>query len=66
MAAIVGIIRTVTIIEIRAGNDRNRLLATYDPACHVLRLFHRGETMTVELPPPHDRSEPVDVRLSVE
>lgn len=37
------------IVEIRARHDRNRLLATYDPVRLVLRLFHRGETITVRL-----------------
>lgn len=40
---------TVQVVEIRARHDRNRLLGTYDPARGVLRLFHRGETVTVDL-----------------
>lgn len=56
----------VRIVEIRARHDRNRLLGTYDPARRVLRLFHRGETVTVELPPSCDMSEPIDVRQNVE
>ena len=56
----------VRIVEIRARHDRNRLLGTYDPARRVLRLFHRGETVTVELPPPCNNGEPIDVRQNVE
>lgn len=37
------------VVEIRARHDRNRLLATYDPARLVLRLFHRGEIIVVRL-----------------
>lgn len=37
------------VVEIRAARDRNRLLATYDPARLVLRLFHRGEIIVVRL-----------------
>ena len=41
--------QTVTIVEIRARHDRNRLLGTYDPARRLLRLFHRGEQVTVNI-----------------
>jgi len=37
------------VIEIRSRRDRNRLLATYDPERGVLRLFHRGEIITVQV-----------------
>lgn len=57
---------TVTIVEIRARRDRNRLLGTYDPERGLLRLFHRGETVTVALPKGGNRSEPIDVRPNVE
>ena len=53
------------VIEIRASHDRNRLLATYDPARAVLRLFHRGQTIVVRLaeldPAPDDALPPVDI-----
>ena len=39
----------VTVIEIRARHDRNRLLGTYDPVRRLLRLFHRGQQITVNL-----------------
>lgn len=39
----------VTIVEIRARHDRNRLLGTYDPVRRLLRLFHRGQQVTVNL-----------------
>lgn len=42
-------IQVTQIVEIRARRDRNRLLATYDPALEVLRFFHRGEIITVSL-----------------
>jgi hypothetical protein len=45
----VQVMQTVEIVEIRARHDRNRLLGTYDPVRGVLRLFHRGETVTVKL-----------------
>ncbi len=35
--------------EIRASQDRNRLLATYDPARRVMRLYHRGEVVVVNV-----------------
>ena len=41
--------QTVTIAEIRARHDRNRLLGTYDPVRRLLRLFHRGEQVTVNI-----------------
>jgi len=41
--------QAVTVIEIRARHDRNRLLGTYDPARRLLRLFHRGQQITVNL-----------------
>jgi hypothetical protein len=41
--------QTVTVIEIRARHDRNRLLGTYDPVRRLLRLFHRGQQITVNL-----------------
>jgi hypothetical protein len=46
--------QAIEVLEIRARRDRNRLLGTYDPLRRVLRLFHRGETVTVTLPPPDD------------
>lgn len=62
--------QTVEIMEIRARHDRNRLLGTYDPARGVLRLFHRGGIVTVELPPfaceANQAGQPIDVRLIVE
>lgn len=39
----------VKIVEIRARHDRNRLLGTYDPVRRLLRLFHRGQQITVNL-----------------
>lgn len=57
---------SVQIVEIRAPRDRNRLLGHYDPARRVLRLFHRGETVTIKLPPSRNEDEPVDVRQNVE
>lgn len=59
-------LQTVEIVEIRARRDRNRLLGTYDPARRVLRLFHRGETVTVQLDAPRDVPPPIDVRQNVE
>lgn len=41
--------QVVAVVEIRARRDRNRLLGTYDPARRILRLFHRGEQVTVKL-----------------
>jgi hypothetical protein len=41
--------QVVSIVEIRARHDRNRLLGTYDPARRLLRLFHRGQQITVNL-----------------
>ncbi len=35
--------------EIRSKGDRNRLLGTYDPDRRVMRLFHRGEVVVVNL-----------------
>lgn len=61
-----GAIEAVEIVEIRARRDRNRLLGTYDPARRVLRLFHRGETVTVQLDAPRDVPPPIDVRQNVE
>lgn len=40
---------TAEVIELRARRDRNRLLGTYDPVRRMLRLFHRGETITLDL-----------------
>ena len=39
----------VTQYEIRARQDRNRLLATYDPERRVMRLFHRGEVVVLNV-----------------
>ena len=64
MGAAVAEVQTVEIVEIRARRDRNRLLGTYDVRRRVLRLFHRGETVTVELPP--DTPPPIDVRQEQE
>lgn len=55
--------QVVEVIEIRARHDRNRLLGTYDPACGVLRLFHRGEIVTVKLDAP--ATLPIDVNLNM-
>ena len=41
--------QVVSIVEIRAKHDRNRLLGTYDPVRRLLRLFHRGQQVTVNL-----------------
>ena len=41
--------QVVSIVEIRAHHDRNRLLGTYDPVRRLLRLFHRGEQVTVNI-----------------
>ena len=41
--------QVVAIVEIRAKHDRNRLLGTYDPVRRLLRLFHRGQQITVNL-----------------
>ena len=59
-------VQTVEIVEIRARHDRNRLLGTYDPARRVLRLFHRGETVTVQIDAPRNEPPPLDVRQNVE
>jgi len=56
--------QAIEVLEIRARRDRNRLLGTYDVRRRVLRLFHRGETVTVELPP--DTPPPIDVRQEQE
>ena len=58
--------QTIQVLEIRARHDRNRLLGTYDAARGVLRLFHRGETVTVKLPPASEMPPPLDVRPNVE
>jgi hypothetical protein len=58
--------QAVTVVEIRARRDRNRLLGTYDPERGLLRLYHRGETVTVALPRPCVQSEPIDARRNVE
>lgn len=57
-------LQTVEIVEIRARRDRNRLLGTYDVRRRVLRLFHRGETVTVQLPP--EKPPPIDVKQQQE
>ena len=66
MGAAVAEVQTVEIVEIRARHDRNRLLGTYDPARRVLRLFHRGETVTVQLDAPRNEPSPIDVSQNVE
>ena len=66
MGAAVAEVQTVEIVEIRARRDRNRLLGTYDPARRVLRLFHRGETVTVQLDAPRNEPSPIDVSQNVE
>lgn len=58
--------QAVTIVEIRATHDRNRLLGTYDPARHVLRLFHRGETITVRLDGLAADAKPLDLLSNVD
>ena len=58
--------QSVEIVEIRAQHDRNRLLGTYDPARDVLRLFHRGKTVTVKLDALRTSLQPIDVRQNVE
>ena len=35
--------------EIRAPRDRNRLLGHYEPGRRMLRLYHRGETIAIDL-----------------
>ncbi len=54
-------IRATTWHEIRAAKDRNRLLAMYDPQSRTLRLFNRGEVLTIDLtqldPPPREPIE---------
>jgi len=35
--------------EIRSRSDRNRLLGTYDPDRRVMRLYHRGEVVVVNI-----------------
>ncbi len=57
-------VEAIEILEIRAGRDRNRLLGTYDVRRRVLRLFHRGETVTVQLPP--EKPPPIDVKQQQE
>lgn len=57
-------IHLTQVIEIRARHDRNRLLATYDPARLTLRLFHRGQTIVVnlaELTGTPNGEQPIDV-----
>lgn len=51
--------QSIEVLEFRSRRDRGRLLGTYDVRKRVLRLFHRGETVTVELPPD---APPIDVR----
>lgn len=53
-------IQTTTTVEIRARHDRNRLLGTFDPVRKVLRLFHRGEVVVIDLSN-LDSSEPAIV-----
>lgn len=63
----VQVAQTVTIVEIRARHDRNRLLGTYDPVRGVLRLYHRGETVTVKLAAlVRDANKPIDLQPDVE
>ena len=61
MTAAVQVMQTVEIVEIRARHDRNRLLGTYDPVRGVLRLFHRGETVTVKLEALPSQAKPIDL-----
>lgn len=42
-------VSTAQVIEIRSRRDRNRLLGTYDPARRVLRIFHRGEIIVMQI-----------------
>ena len=63
MARLVEVER-IEVLEIRARRDRNRLLGTYDVRRRVLRLFHRGETVMVELPP--EPPPTIDVRQEQE
>ncbi len=41
--------KPVQQFEIRSRTDRNRLLATYDPDRRVMRLYHRGEVVVVNV-----------------
>ena len=41
--------KVVRQVEIRSKGDRNRLLGTYDPDRRVMRLYHRGEVVVVNL-----------------
>lgn len=67
MAAKSDAIQTVQVVEIRARYDRNRLLGTFDPARGVLRLYHRGETVTVCLTDlVLAANKPIDLERNVE
>jgi hypothetical protein len=59
-------VTVIEVLEIRALHDRNRLLGTYDAKRGVLRLFHRGETVTVKLPLAQNEAQSIDVRQNVE
>jgi hypothetical protein len=62
-----GAMQTVEVVEIRARHDRNRLLGTYDPILGVLRLFHRGQTVTINLSLlANDANQPIDYNLNIE
>ena len=41
--------KVVRQVEIRSKGDRKRLLGTYDPDRRVMRLYHRGEVVVVDL-----------------
>lgn len=51
-------VQLTRVVEIRASHDRNRLLATYDPARLTLRLFHRGQIIVVNLAELTQATEP--------
>lgn len=64
--AVQAAVSTVQVVEIRARHDRNRLLGTYDPCRGVLRLFHRGETVTVDLSTLGlANGQPIDVKINL-
>ena len=60
------IAETVTVVEIRARHDRNRLLGTYDPAGRVLRLFHRGDIVIVKLDDQANHGRSIDINDPLE
>lgn len=65
MAETASAMQAVQVVEIRARHDRNRLLGVYDPARRVLRLFHRGETVTVQLSDLACNANPIDLQADI-